>query len=1113
MTPTSASLTSSSSISFSLTASSISTSSTSFSATSKSSTRSSRTSTVVSMSTTSISHTASSTSSMSRTSTTTTQTTYTSTASSTTVTGFLELAAQVAVAATQKELQVLQEAEMAAVASLLNNMNSTGSGVIPQISQSVGNVTVSVFFLTAAAAGDGALTLSGLASNDAQPKVTVSPATLGQILGSSPQGVTVSMSSTASDRLGESLNSAKTAVAVSKGVDSKDSGVVKKIAKAPVSINIRDLSGNLIHVTFQEPLNISMGANASGKFECSFWNETLNTWSTEGVVAVSSQDGSIVCATTHLSLFGAFDVSALTSAVTCLTLDMFGNLDKLVRGAWIPNVGAIAFFVALLSHIALALLGCHRDRQNAHSRDYFDFFLENDQMQKLSVKAMIAAIFNIQISGRKSKEARSWARAGSIEGVSHAAHEKLSRIVRIPASKIITLCMHIVLGHKAGLHGIDLQALHKMRTQNKPEYFQMNSSRVQDGLRFLRYEAQLELDRFIARGFFQRAWMLFTGVQVFCQISERFSVFMTSQTIAELFALRFLVSVSLSAFVYYSQSVAEQLPPDHPCAPQDYGIIMNFLRGLVITLLCTIPSGIGMYLFQHASMRSYMRHRLDDHRRSWLVWRWTAIDTCLVWVRNALAIFLVFFVCLILASISVTDHEKWAYSFLYNFIQQYVTIPMATAAALAFATMLVEIISVEEIAHVRAEIGHWTYLPKQETKFQQVLDASGEQEAQEAASANEVVLDVVSIFDDPLEHQLKTADSKQNSMKPASTSNGRDSIDKSISSKLATAPNSSHPADSQFGSFAAARAANQRVSSASASEPTKEGQFVRTRMLAQEAEEMRQRVQHHRSKVESQTTALDQLISRLESEPPAEGITVSPFLISKKDLRSRTSLPLVETSRGRSSPTMPHDEDNSCLNTAAPQVEPSMDSLSAAMPHEGENLGSGSSVPQVERCRDSSWAAMPDGEENCGWRTSVSQFEPSMDLSAAAMPHQAENLGSRTSALQVEPSEGSASAAMPSVEENFGSLISVPVVEPSARSSSAALPHEGKTSTSVPQLEHPRSSSSAAMPSEEEKVPCEEKSWEMLGERYDEDDQNRVMLTLRCRDASLEVEPAEYLCL
>ena len=728
---------------------------------------------------------------------------------------------------------------------------------MPQLTLTVGSTVVTAALLTpAAVAGDGPVILTVPTGEGASkgPKVAVavSPSTLKAIFGSTPRGVVISMAS--SYTLGESLGAAQGATR-----KQSDGGVAKKLSGAPVSINLKDIDGNPIHVAFEDPLNISMGANASSAHECVFWNESLNAWSNEGVFAAVSPDGSIICATTHLSVFGSFPISDIASAITCLSFDMFNNFDKLLGGAWIPHVGTISFFVALLMQLVLVLIGFVQDRQNARSRDLYDFFIVDHDIPDPSFSALLLVFTNAHVFFRHRPRT-----FDSVAGIP-------SSLVRKAAKWIMLQCMGLVLGHKAGLHGLDLEVLHKLRKRKKPYYVQTPSDRVQNGLTFIKFRGRHEFDRFCEQGLVSRTWTLFKSIHVFSMLSQRFSLFMTSRTLADLFALKFIIGVFFSSWFFYSESAAEELPPDDPCAPKDYGLIVNFLRGFVVATCCSIPSSLLILFFAHASMRKFAskREAIADSLKMSRANRRASLETFSLYARNILISFMIFFICLILASISPTDQNKWGFSFMTQFVQQYLTVPLATAAVMAWATRVAELMSVDAAREVRAELGCWADRPGQ-TKHIEDLDDSLEQEATPGVDATIISLD-------NLQAIITCVDGSQ----PSSPAGAKGEKNKKLSSASFSAAVGLEEGE------AACMATNQRARAGSLSDPWQEAVLVRSAQLSEEAEENRKWAQHWGAKADDNSVDAGFLLARLQRKPPGQ----EEFTATKTPQRSQFELP------------------------------------------------------------------------------------------------------------------------------------------------------------------------------------------------------------------------------
>ena len=99
---------------------------------------------------------------------------------------------------------------------------------------------------------------------------------------------------------------------------------------------------------------------------CGYFDEESNQWSTEGVSEVSS-DGTLVCATNHLSIFGALLASIYAALACSNAAAIFSSegLQNLVsRPSWMLEWSAILNWIMLF--ILLILLAMARRADSAH---------------------------------------------------------------------------------------------------------------------------------------------------------------------------------------------------------------------------------------------------------------------------------------------------------------------------------------------------------------------------------------------------------------------------------------------------------------------------------------------------------------------------------------------------------------------------------------------------------------------------------------------------------------------------------------------------------------------------------------------------------------------------
>lgn len=116
-----------------------------------------------------------------------------------------------------------------------------------------------------------------------------------------------------------------------------------------------------------QPIQFTLAASDGGQSaDCAFWDEELNEWSRTGVSLVSIQNGTIVCATTHLSVFGAI-LKSIIAALACsnaAAIFSLQGLRNLTSRPWAYEVSAILNWAMLL--LGMCLLGLARQQDNKY---------------------------------------------------------------------------------------------------------------------------------------------------------------------------------------------------------------------------------------------------------------------------------------------------------------------------------------------------------------------------------------------------------------------------------------------------------------------------------------------------------------------------------------------------------------------------------------------------------------------------------------------------------------------------------------------------------------------------------------------------------------------------
>lgn len=121
----------------------------------------------------------------------------------------------------------------------------------------------------------------------------------------------------------------------------------------PVSITFFNRHGELIRgplhggrpldIRFQSPKQ-ARGRNVT----CVFWNEQLNTWSSDGVYlgAGPSPDGTVLCKTNHLSIFGLL-LQDILKQFECINVKIFSS-DTMWESLWWTSPAAVIVWCMLV---------------------------------------------------------------------------------------------------------------------------------------------------------------------------------------------------------------------------------------------------------------------------------------------------------------------------------------------------------------------------------------------------------------------------------------------------------------------------------------------------------------------------------------------------------------------------------------------------------------------------------------------------------------------------------------------------------------------------------------------------------------------------------------------
>jgi len=131
----------------------------------------------------------------------------------------------------------------------------------------------------------------------------------------------------------------------------EDASADTTVVQASIKIDIYDSEGGLYSIrNLENPIQFSFTLPEGVEdLECAVWDPYIPDWSSDGVSVVSRTNTTLVCQTTHLSLFAAI-ARGFLQGLKCSQADLFKaeSFEELMKGKWFYQFGAIVLWVVLL---------------------------------------------------------------------------------------------------------------------------------------------------------------------------------------------------------------------------------------------------------------------------------------------------------------------------------------------------------------------------------------------------------------------------------------------------------------------------------------------------------------------------------------------------------------------------------------------------------------------------------------------------------------------------------------------------------------------------------------------------------------------------------------------
>lgn len=465
------------------------------------------------------------------------------------------------------------------------------------------------------------------------------------------------------------------------------------LAAPPVSMKVAFASsGETVHVSgLAKPILVTVMSERPEGYKCAFWDEQAGSWSTEGVSTGTDPDGSMQCATTHLSLFGAI-FEELGQVLQCSNAKILSSegIKKLGKGHWWRSLPGILLWVLCLVLSIGNLLAARADWKWSQGSVWNDekFFIATPDTSLHNtgkcflidaIEEMINKVFDLcNLASMFAKDPKNMAS---------------DRIIATATKYSLAAHSNMAVGDVAD---------HLWR---KGEW--MHEDQLAGSVKMLKVQdmSHDQYENFFMNAYFvQKIWIIFSTIQPWFSLTQ-YSFTTPAKVRSQLLSTEILGALFLAALFYQSSGMAISEDSEDACKPAA-NMWRAFIRSCIIGFICSLFAGWPIVLF--ASLRSReFRYALkwDEAKKKRALRKWK-IKEILFWVLTVnYNTFCVFFVALFLANVSPGDHVDWLISCIFSMFDSLVVTPLKYATAIAGLATLVQWLRPQSITKNKAALG------------------------------------------------------------------------------------------------------------------------------------------------------------------------------------------------------------------------------------------------------------------------------------------------------------------------------------------------------------------------------------------------------------------------
>lgn len=490
-------------------------------------------------------------------------------------------------------------------------------------------------------------------------------------------------------------------------------------AAPPVSVRLYDMSGKMVSVAnLTTPILVALlqSKSENPRARCAYWSQHEGRWSSEGLDDLVTDNGTLVCASSHLTLFGAIRQMDMELACTNVGVLSLAGLSAAGNGWWAARAPGILLWVLLTSCVGLIVWASSKDqefkRMNIWKDEFFLTFLPKTRTKRPWSARLCnrrhgrraespCRMFLKHSPKRKSRILPYDSSSDNEETFGDRVAARLWRhaVVKCVQSQLAVLSgltAHAVAAHVWGSGGF---------VQND---FAVGSSK---GFAALVSTVKAQVSGTCDSMFvpttrtpwcaFSHSWLIFKAQHPVVDL-RRLDTSMSGAKRAKLFSDSLLGALVCSALFFSVSGEALHFNSPADC-PRDHVSFTRFVAvGVVSSLVVRLPLAIVTF----ASAREYVdlsRWGLDTKRLQ--LRRWRAHDFVFWTVGVGYASVCILFLICFTSNLHSADEWKWVVALLTVLLNKVLLGPLLFTAWLSAAAALARLVSQEVICHGLIRLG------------------------------------------------------------------------------------------------------------------------------------------------------------------------------------------------------------------------------------------------------------------------------------------------------------------------------------------------------------------------------------------------------------------------